>query len=182
MATKNASTLRNVSNMTQDSNMVRHPPLSRAGPRPIISVTKKLRLPRYNFKIFRSKGALIALLLCFCALFVYNLLMLHLPITASPLLDGNLAVNMGLFLYPVSGWLADVHFGRYGVIKWSLRLLWFASITFCSIYTLLTYLPLPSKSLLAMKWIFFPIQFFMPWWCTVQHGSVCRRPACRCIL
>ena len=82
MATENASTLCNV---TQDSSMVRHPPLSRAAPRPMISVTKKLHLLRYNFKIFRSKGALIALLLCSCALFVYNFLIIFSCFISPPL-------------------------------------------------------------------------------------------------
>ena len=37
------------------------------------------------------------------------------------------AVVLGLTL-PFAGWLADIHFGRYKVIRWSMWIMWTASI------------------------------------------------------
>ena len=135
MATNCSSFLLNFSSIAQDT-------VSKNGPRPKISATKKsspLCVNRYRFKIFKSKGAVIALLWCFCAFFVYSFLQLSdfikPPTSTSTLpVSSNIILAGGILLYPIFGWLADVHFGRYNTIKWSLRLLWFVSVLFCSFF------------------------------------------------
>ena len=106
---------------------------------PVVGVTKKSSL-HYRFQIFKSKGAVIALLWCFTGLLMYCFLSQN----QSPLLihdkaiSGNVVVSIGVLVYPIFGWLADVHFGRYNTIKWSLRFMCFVSIVFCSVSAVLS--------------------------------------------
>ena len=104
---------------------------SHAGPKPIISVTKKsfsIRSHHYQFKVFKSKGAVITLIWCFCSLLVYYFMMRQPKMEP---INGVVVVNMVAFLYPILGWLGDVHFGRYKMMKCSVWLMWFASLLFC---------------------------------------------------
>ena len=101
---------------------------SRAGPKPIISVTKKSQSRHYQFKVFKSKGAIITLIWCFCSLLVYRFMMRQHKVEP---INGVIVINMVAFLYPILGWLGDVHFGRYKMIKCSVWLMWFASLLSC---------------------------------------------------
>ena len=70
---------------------------------------------------FRNKGALLVLIWNFSAY-----------LTFSYPFSNNLNVQLGflasMLLYPIAGWLADVHFGRYTVIKYSIWIMWCSAV------------------------------------------------------
>ena len=110
----------------------------------------KLTLPQYRFKIFRSKGAVLVLFWGFSAQFVLHFAT-HTPDRKTVLafrdktISPVLGFTMCLLLYPILGWLGDVKYGRYRVIKCGLWTMWVMSILLCLMSAILTYFsPLSS--------------------------------------
>ena len=112
-----------------------------------------MRVPHYQFKIFKSKGAVLTLLWMFCGFFTFlfitesndghqALLSVHTTKLQNPLI----IFSMCMLLYPVLGWLADVKCGRYFMVKWGLRVTWTVSIIFCVTSVLLDHFQLSSSS------------------------------------
>ena len=101
---------------------------SHAGPKPKKSLS--IYLHYYQFKVFKSKGAVITLIWCFCSILIYYFMMRR-PLANMEPINGVIVINMVTFLYPILGWLGDVHFGRYKMIKCSVWLMWFASLLSC---------------------------------------------------
>lgn len=96
----------------------------------------------YRVQLFKNKGAFLVLLWTFSGLSVYNQLVnkigSNLNISSTNTLFGSnsilspaVVVNASVFIYPLLGWLADVHCGRYSVIKYSLWAMWLMSVLFC---------------------------------------------------
>lgn len=116
--------------------------------------TSKL-VPHARFRLFKRKGAILVLLWSFCGLFAFNFvasasgqngeqsLLSLITHHISPL---TVFVMCALF-YPILGWLADVHYGRYKVIKWSLRMMWVSLVLFCLASVVLTNMHLAKKKL-----------------------------------
>ena len=94
-------------------------------------VIKRYLKPSYKMRKLKNKGALMVLVWTFLLASVYwNLFALMILLIE----DHNLKVItsvvstvVGLML-PVSGWLADVYFGQYKIIKCSIMIMWIASI------------------------------------------------------
>ena len=113
--------------------------------------------PRYQLKIFKSKGAVVVLLWILCALFVLNFLISS---SGNDSLGKHSGINplvfvtISMLLYPVLGWLADVKYGRYVVVKWGLRVMWITSILFCMVSALAYYFKLESR---IIKMVFFTV-------------------------
>ena len=90
----------------------------------------------WEIPLIRSKGAI--LVLSWNALvFGYQLILLNLFLSSSNLIPSTwystLSVLMVYFvlspiLYPVAGWLADVHYGRHAVVRYSMLLMWVGSL------------------------------------------------------
>lgn len=82
-----------------------------------------LRAPYYEFKIFRSKGAVLVLLWSFAALFVFQFSTIEPDRETSLNIGDNNVINpevifiMCMLLYPILGWLGDVKYGRYRVMR-----------------------------------------------------------------
>ena len=70
---------------------------------------------------FRNKGALLVLVWNFSAflIFVY-------PFSST--FNVQLGLLASMLLYPIVGWLADVYFGRYTVIKYSMWIMWCSAV------------------------------------------------------
>ena len=103
----------------------------------IITKEQIKRCFKLNYKIrkLKNKGALMVLTWAFLMASVYyNLIVLALPLIKDDninlrVVSSTSSVVVCLML-PVSGWLADVYFGRYKVIKWSILIMWIVSILF----------------------------------------------------
>ena len=81
---------------------------------------------KYMIMMFRSSGVYVVLFWSASCLFSYNqLLTAHLPqLHILNPLGVSVIINAVISIYPILGWLADVHYGRYRVIIWSLRIMW----------------------------------------------------------
>ena len=93
---------------------------------------------KYKLGLFKRKGALLVLLWSFCGLYIFHKL-LGINVWGSNIsaLQKTRFTSVwfitatSIAVYPFFGWLADVHFGRYKVIKYSLHLMWLISSLFC---------------------------------------------------
>ena len=122
----------------------------------------------YNqFKMFRSKGAVLVLFWCFVALFVVQLAMLSpdhehggkaseeshasLILGDNNVLSPSVVLIICMLFYPILGGLADVKFGRYKIIRWGLRSMWVVSILFCLVSVILNFVNLPHTLVKFVK-------------------------------
>ena len=68
----------------------------------------------------KTKGAILILVWNFLLINVYNY-----PAVYTNRPNGHAIETIALsFTLPLAGWLADVHFGRYKVIRWSMWIMW----------------------------------------------------------
>ena len=84
-------------------------------------------------QVLRSKGAILVLLWN-ALVFGYQFILLHLLLSSNLIKTSRpwltmffvFLVNFVLskLLYPLAGWLADVHYGRHKVMQYSMRLMW----------------------------------------------------------
>ena len=96
-----------------------------------ISIKDKIRecfKPRYQPRTMKNKGALLVLIWSFLvsAMYFYTS---HLAskIHHSVTLLNIMQIFMGLTI-PLAGWLADIKFGRYKVIRFSIGIMWISSL------------------------------------------------------
>ena len=75
----------------------------------------------YKMRTFKNKGAILLL--------VWNTLVMTLPcyILTQTSWNGVHFISF-LFILLIAGWLADVYFGRYKVICWSMWIMWVGSM------------------------------------------------------
>ena len=78
-------------------------------------------MSNYQIRKLNNKGAIIVLAWNFLAASVYNYFMALIE-------PQGLEITMVAlgFTLPLAGWLADIHFGRYKVIRWSMWIMWIA--------------------------------------------------------
>ena len=79
----------------------------------------------YKLRIVKNKGAILVLVWNFLIMNIFTLLY-------DCIINGHslcLLILAGVgFIPPIAGWLADVQFGRYKVIKWSIWVMWIALV------------------------------------------------------
>ena len=113
---------------------------------------------RCRLRIFKNKGAVLVLVLSFCGLCVFHFMDTtfikhkNLLTVRNDKISPAVVLAMCVFFYPIFGWLADVRYGRYKVIKWSLWITFVALILFCIASAVLSSLSHHPKHLkLALK-------------------------------
>ena len=79
--------------------------------------------PTYRVRKLKNKGAIIVFVWNFFIASVFN----HLMAFIVPYGLEITMATLGLTLL-LAGWLADIHFGHYKVIRWSMWIMWAASI------------------------------------------------------
>ena len=88
------------------------------------SVGDRLKMccrPTYRIRKIKNKGAILILVWNFLVISVFYYLSIYHP-------TWHLySITWGLTL-PIAGWLADVYLGRYKVIRWSIWIMWIASV------------------------------------------------------
>ena len=90
------------------------------------AATKKTKtgcMSNYQIRKLNNKGAIIVLAWNFLAASVYNYFMASIEPQGLEIT----MVALGLTL-PLAGWLADIRFERYKVIRWSKWIMWIASM------------------------------------------------------
>ena len=84
---------------------------------------------KYQMKKLKNKGAILVLIFDFlatCVLYYVNYKS-RTPEIYCPLCFQLIQVPMGLVL-PFTGWLADVYFGRYKTVLWSIIVMWISAL------------------------------------------------------
>ncbi len=79
--------------------------------------------PTYQLRKLKNKGAIVVLTWNFFIISVFNYLMAFIV----PYGLQIITVALGLTI-PFAGWLADICFGRYKMIRWSMWIMWVAAI------------------------------------------------------
>ena len=90
----------------------------------------------YRMRKIKSNGALLVLVWCFfvyCPFLITLSSFLPIPLNKLPVflaatLPGMVSSLINAFSFPFAGWLADVHFGRYKLMRTGLWMMWGASI------------------------------------------------------
>ena len=95
-----------------------------------ITTAEYLRLcckVRYRPRVLNNKGAILVLVWCFLIFFMINYSIRKAVETQGYLAYALVLAIVGILL-PVAGWLADVRFGRYKVICWSMWTMWISAM------------------------------------------------------
>ena len=143
-----------------------------------LSVKEKLRecfKLRYQPRTIKSKGALIMLIWSFLmsATYFYASHMASMIHHTDSLLN-VIQLFMGLTI-PLAGWLADVRFGRYKVIRFCIGIMWISSLLLTATCIILQYLEVHTVRLheifliflvpLGMGFCGFQVNIANPVWC-----------------
>ena len=98
-------------------------------PDKITSHISSCRTPRYQARRVKSKGAV--LVIVWILLTILSRTSVNVEVISKPLGGFNFGIVVGVVLavlYVFAGWLADVYFGRYKVMKVSIWVMWLGSI------------------------------------------------------
>ena len=139
MATRKSSSLHEVTSvLKEDTGQIRSSQSDTMVPKNPV-----LYLPHYRFKVFKSKGAVLVLLWVFSGLFVFNFMTKtnnhDVLIVEDGVVNATVVMSMSVLIYPLFGWLADVCFGRYKMIRGSMWLMWVVAVLFCLAYLIPEY-------------------------------------------
>ena len=80
--------------------------------------------PSYQIRKLKNKGAIMILIWNFLVVSVFNYLKVFVQIPGGASI---VTITMG-FTLPLAGWLADVYLGWYKMIRWSMWVMWIASM------------------------------------------------------
>ena len=98
-------------------------------PDKITSHISSCRTPRYQARRVKSKGTV--LVIVWILLTMLSRTSVNVEVISKPLGGFNFGIVVGVVLavlYVFAGWLADVYFGRYKVMKVSIWVMWLGSI------------------------------------------------------
>ena len=101
----------------------------------------------YRMRKLKNKGALLVLVWSFmvmCAVnYLFNVLM-------EPHYDDSVTTSVATIIgvtLPIAGWLADIRFGRYKVIRFSIWTMWITSVLLTIVYIVFSSIELSHSSL-----------------------------------
>ena len=87
----------------------------------------------YQMRKLKTKGAILVLIWSFMVVGVFNYLLNSLLVSYSDSVTTSVVTIIGVTL-PVAGWLADVRFGRYRVMRCSIWTMWISSVLLTTVY------------------------------------------------
>ena len=83
--------------------------------------------PRYRLRRVKNRGAILILIWSYCISSLYFYISYNISRVYSYLVFAMLQISVG-FTIPLAGWLADIRFGRYKVIRFSMCSMWISSL------------------------------------------------------
>ena len=83
--------------------------------------------PRYRLRRVKNRGAILILIWSYCISSLYFYLSYTASRVYSYLVLAMLQISVG-FMIPLAGWLADIRFGRYKMIRLSIGTMWISSL------------------------------------------------------
>jgi dipeptide/tripeptide permease len=87
----------------------------------------------YRMRKLKTKGAILVLMWSFMVTGVFNYLLNSVLASYHDLVSTSIMTIIGVTL-PVAGWLADVRFGRYKVMRFSIWTMWIGSVLLTIVY------------------------------------------------
>ena len=83
--------------------------------------------PRYRLRRVKNRGAILILIWSYCISSLYFYISYNALRVYSYLVFAMLQISVGLTI-PLAGWLADIWFGRYKMIRLSIGTMWISSL------------------------------------------------------
>ena len=83
--------------------------------------------PRYRLRRVKNRGAILILIWSYCISSLYIYISYNALRVYSYLVFAMLQISVG-FMIPLAGWLADIRFGRYKMIRLSIGTMWISSL------------------------------------------------------
>ena len=83
--------------------------------------------PRYRLRRIKNRGAILILVWSYCISSLYFYISYNASRVYSYLAYASVQIGVG-FMIPLAGWLADIRFGRYKMIQFSMCTMWISSL------------------------------------------------------
>ena len=83
--------------------------------------------PRYRLRKVKNRGAILILIWSYCISSMYFYISYNALRVYSYLVFAMVQISVG-FMIPLAGWLADIRFGRYKVVRFSMCTMWISSL------------------------------------------------------
>ena len=101
----------------------------------------------YRMRKLKTKGAILILIWNFMVMSVFNYLCNSLLASYHESVGTCVITIIGVTL-PVAGWLADVRFGRYRVMRFSIWIMWISSLLLTMAYVVFSLVEFKHRSLM----------------------------------
>ena len=101
--------------------------------------------PRYHLRRVKNRGVILILIWSYCISSLYFYISYNASRVYSYLVFAMLQISVG-FMIPLAGWLADIRFGRYKVIHFSVCTMWISSLLLTASLIILQSLDLHNLS------------------------------------
>ena len=112
--------------------------------------------PKVHIRRIRNKGTILVLVWSFLLTTVYYYIAYNATRIYSNLMFAIIQTIVGVTI-PFAGWLADVRFGRYKIICWSIWLMWISSLLLTAILAALQLLDIYHYHQLVMTTLSIPL-------------------------
>ena len=106
---------------------------------------RKCFKPRYRLRRVKNRGAVLILIWSYCVSSLYFYISHNASRVYSYPVFAMIQITVGLII-PLAGWLADIRFGRYRVIRFSLWTMWISSLLLTASLVTLQYLDFDNLS------------------------------------
>ena len=118
---------------------------------------KDIFKPQYRMRTLHNRGAILVLIWSFLVANIFYFTR-YTATTKYSSLVYYIALSVGSLTMPLAGWLADIHYGRYKMLQWSMWIMWISSLLLAGSLVILqvfesqnnTYLKLPMIFLIPL--------------------------------
>ena len=80
--------------------------------------------PACRVKWVKNKGAILIIIWSYLVVSVFHLLRAGNDDNPDKITSNGMILVAATLLFPIGGWLADTHFGRYNVVRYSMWIMW----------------------------------------------------------
>ena len=112
---------------------------------PTESKVRRCFKPRYRLRRVQNRGAVLILIWSYCVSSSYFYISYKASRVYSYIVFAMIYITVGLTI-PLAGWLADIRFGRYKMIRFSMWTMWISSILLTASLVILQYQDLYNLS------------------------------------
>ena len=133
MADKESKSLRSLSNPENTAEITSESSTTES------KVRRCFKPRRYHLRRVKNRGAILILIWSYCVSSSYFYISYKASRVYSYIVFATIHITVGLTI-PLAGWLADIRFGRYKMIRFSMWTMWISSILLTASLVILQYL------------------------------------------